>query len=207
MRSFSYRVMMGFGAIVLIGLIGVYRYHSSQIAVIHDYVLPNDNFDEQTMNAINTDLAQYNVAGTQQDHEVYMITGGLGIANPRILSWDSNGNMTFGGNEGDGWSYTFQETSQSPADWYMKKEDKGIGWTNGFETGFKPVPWVLKHTASGMPYYQWDMLQFQTTQFYFKKGSAYIVLKVDYLMNQPSPSFPQGVMSHLVPLGNPVTKK
>lgn len=30
---------------------------------------------------------------------MYMVTGGLGVANPRIMAWDSGGNMTFGLND------------------------------------------------------------------------------------------------------------
>jgi hypothetical protein len=161
-----------------------------------------DNFSQQTLNTMQTGLSMDNVAGAEHGHEVYIITGGLGLANPRILSWDANGNMTFGGNGGDGWSYSFTETSQSPTDWYTKAQGNGIMWTDGPEAGLKPVPWVLKHTSSGIPYYQWDMLRSQTIQYYFKKGHTYIILKIDNLMKQPPP-FPQGIMSHLVPLGNP----
>ncbi|QSO53615.1 hypothetical protein JZ785_07165 [Alicyclobacillus curvatus] len=118
-----------------------------------------DNFSQQTLNTMQTDLSMDNVAGAEHGHEVYIITGGLGLANPRILSWDANGNMTFGGNGGDGWSYSFTETSQSPTDWYTKAQGNGIMWTDGPEAGLKPVPWVLKHTSSGIPYYQWDSLK------------------------------------------------
>jgi hypothetical protein len=203
----NYQALTGFFiAFVLIsGLYGFYR--SQQPVTTHDYVLPHDNFSKQTMDAIRSHLAQYNVMHTPQDHDVYMVTGGLGIANPRILGWDSGGNMNFAGNESGDPMYSIQETSQSPATWYTRHENKGVGWTNGTQEGFKPVPWVLKHTKSGVPYYEWDMIPYELIQFYFKKDNTFIVLKVDYMKGQPKPTFPQGLISHLVPLGNPVTKQ
>lgn len=193
----AYRVSAGMAAIALIGgALDVYFHHSLRSQTSRDYVLPNDKFDEQTMEAIRADLAHYHVSSTSQDHEVYMVTGGLGIANPCIMEWDSGGNMDFGGNQGGDPIYNFQFTSQSPETWKTNNQQHGL---------MKSVPWVLKHTKSGIPYYEWDMTRYQKVQFYFKKGSVYVLLTVDYWLSEPKPTFPAGVLSHLVPVGNPVT--
>ena len=182
------------GVLVIAGLLVVYGYHPVKPAIPHDYILPHDNFDSQTMKAIREHLNQYNVSGTPQDHEVFMVTGGLGIANPRITEWDSGGNMDFMGNQAGDRIYSFQFTSQSPATWKTGSE-------------LKPVPWVLKHSKSGMPYYEWDMPKYLIAQFYFKKDNTYVILKVDYAFNKPKPAFPTGLPGHLVPIGNPVVKQ
>lgn len=197
------RILVTVGVILVIGAFGLYRYRTISAPIPRDYTLPHDNFSKKTMDTIRADLAQYSVGSTPQDHEVYMITGGIGVANPRILSWDSIGNMTFGGNKGGDWE--FREIAQPPSEWYMKTGDHGVGWTNGPAPGYKPVPWIIKYTSTGMPYYEWDTIPHQMTQYYFEKGDTYIVLRIDDLsMNQSTPTFPEGVMSHLVPLGNPV---
>jgi hypothetical protein len=196
----AYRIPIGLIVVIALigGILGVVHHRSVQPKVPHDYVMPNDNFDQQTMNAIRSYLAQYNVANTPQDHEVYMVTGGLGIANPRIVEWDSGGNMDFGGNQSSDPIYNFQFTSQSPATWKTDYQQQGE---------MKPVPWILMHTKSGTPYYEWDMTRNQTIQFYFKKDNTYVVLRVDYWLNSSKPTFPEGLLSHLVPVGNPVTKQ
>lgn len=196
----AYKVSAGLlVAIALIGVVlAVYRQRSSTPQTPNDYVLPHDNFDQKTMDTVRSYLAQYDVANTPQDHEVYMVTGGLGIANPRIMAWDSGGNMDFGGNQSGDPIYNFQFTSQSPTTWKTDYQHQGE---------MKPVPWILKHTKSGFSYYEWDMTMYQTTQFYFKKGSTYVLLRVDYWLNSPKPTFPEGLPSHLMPIGNPVTKQ
>lgn len=195
----AYKISLGlFETIILVGgTFSVYRKSSAQSQTPRDYVLPHDNFDQQTMDTIRANLTQYHVAHTPLDHEVYMVTGGLGIANPRIMEWDSGGNMDFGGNQSGDFGYDFQLTSQSPASW---KTD------NGRQGEWKPVPWIRKHTKSGVPYYEWDMHRLQTTQFYFKKGSTYVLLRVNYWQSGQKTPFPDGLLSHLVPLGNPVLK-
>lgn len=196
----AFKVSAGLLAgVILVGVtVSIYGYRSLKSQTPRDYVLPHDNFDQQTMETIKSNLIQYDVANTPQDCEVYMVTGGLGIANPRIMEWDSGGNMDFGGNQSGDPSYNFQFTSQSPVSW---KTD------NGRQGEWKPVPWVLKHTKSGVSYYEWDMPREQITQFYFKKGSTYVLLKVDYWLNASKPSFPKGLLSHLVPIGNPVLRQ
>lgn len=171
-----------------------------------DYVTRGDNFDSTTLQKIRGAFSEYHVGGSPLDHEVYMITGGLHIANPRIMSWDSLGNMSFGGNQGDSWIYDFEETAQSPANWYMQQQNHGVGWTTGPAGGYKPVPWVLKHTPSGLPYYEWDIPKITTRQFYFKQGNTYIILRADYVLGERPPSFPDGLPKHLVAIGNPVTQ-
>lgn len=187
--------------VVLAGFLAVYYHHPETRQPVTD--IAGERFDTQTMAEIRADLNQYDVAGTAHNHEVYMITGGLGITNPRILSWDSDGNMEFASHVG-GTFYDIRQSAQSPARWSMQRQGSGVMVTNGPVAGYKPVPWVRKETPSGASYYQWDMIRGQITQFYFKEGETYIILKES--MGIPaSPKFPAGLINHVVSLGNPVS--
>lgn len=77
-------------------------------SIAKDYTLRNDNFDNATLQQIQADLQQYQVSQNPQDHEVYTVTGGIGVANPRILRWGADGNMNFGLNGSPGEMYQLQ---------------------------------------------------------------------------------------------------
>ncbi|MFB5189083.1 hypothetical protein [Alicyclobacillus fastidiosus] len=197
-RAYSISVGILIGVVLTGAVSCVHPYHPSYSQTPRDEVLPHDNFDQQTISEIRAHLADYDVAQTPQDHEVYMVTGGLGIANPRIMEWDSSGNMDFGGIQSGDPIFHFQFLSQSPANWKTDYYQKGK---------MESVPWIQEHTKSGAVYYEWNTARDQTTQFYFTKGSTYVVLTVDYGLNAAKPAFPEGLLSHLVPVGNPITQQ
>lgn len=167
-----------------------------------DYTLPNDNFDSATLQQIQTDLQQYQVSQNPQDHEVYTVTGGIGVANPRILRWGSDGNMNFGLNGSPGEMYQIRELGQNPMLWKQEiphgkldpQTKKGVTFTS------KPVHWIAHYTATGQVYYKLDDPS-QGPQYFFQKENTYI-----YVTSFPNDVFPVGLMNHLVPVGNPVTK-
>lgn len=171
----------------------------------HNKVLPGDNFDQSTMDAIWSAIHQYHVDENPQDHAVYILNGGLGIANPSMMSWDSQGNMELGGKPD---MFGIRELAESPAFWQTQKHNGGVMIAEGgteLQSGFSYVPWIEKHTKSGFIYYQWDMMP-GATQFYFKEGDTYIVLKVSSIGNTLGYPFPEGVVTHLIQLGNPVQR-
>lgn len=148
-------------------------------------------FSRATLLSILAHLNQYNVTTKPQNHEVYVLTGGLGTADPQVDGWDSGGNMSF---QVGGTFYDLREQSQGPAGWRLYSSTSNGGL----------VPWVQKDTTSGQVYFEWHVNS-GMTKFYFKKGSTYV-----YLSESPGPStppkFPEGIIRHLVPIGNPVTK-
>ena len=187
-------------SIVGIGLVpAVYR---PSARFPKDYTLPHDNFDATTMQQIQSDLQQYQVQLTPQNHEVYMVTGGIGTANPRIMGWDSGGDMTFGLNNPPGTIYQIQELEQNPMTWKQviahgklnPKTKTGVTFT------YKPLHWVKMTTKTGQFYYKLKNTG-EAAQYFFRKGNTYIVV-----IPFPQDTFPQGLMSHLVPFGNPVKK-
>jgi len=158
--------------------------------------------NKATMQQIQADLQQYHVAENPQDHEVYMVTGGIGVANPRIMGWDSNGNMTLGFNGPPGTTFQIRELGQNPMTWQQvithgkldPKTKTGLTFT------YKPLHWIKEATKTGKVFYKLDYST-QTSQYFFRKGDTYIVV-----MPFPNNTFPVGLVSHLVPIGNPIKK-
>lgn len=184
---------------MVIGYISIYRPSTN---FTKDYTLPHDNFEKATMQQIEADIQQYQVAQNPQDHEVYMVTGGIGVANPRIMEWDSGGNMDFGFNGPPGIIYNIQEFGQNPMTWKQvithgklnPKSKKGVTFT------YKPVHWIKHVTKTDQVFYNLDESP-HASEYFFQKGSTYIVIRPF-----PNDAFPEGLMSHLVPIGNPVKK-
>ncbi|MCL6443611.1 MAG: hypothetical protein K6T83_09180 [Alicyclobacillus sp.] len=165
---------------------------SHRSTIPKDYTLPNDNFDAATMQRIQTDFSQYQVAQTPQDHEVYMVSGGLGVANPRIMGWDSRGNMIFGFNGPPGTTFEILETGQNPMTWKTviphgkpdRKTKRGVTFT------YKPLHWIKQVTKTGQTFYKLDDST-QAPQYFFKKGDTYILV-----IPFPGDVFPTGLMNH-----------
>ncbi|WP_029420786.1 hypothetical protein [Alicyclobacillus macrosporangiidus] len=187
-------------------LIGVWAYQqaTTKYSLPKPYVLPNDDFDQKTMNAIRAAIDQYRVATTPHDHEVYIVTGGLGEANPQLDGFDSDGNMTFHMFTQNNATIDIRETTFSPAKWQMQHQGTGIMVAEdpiGPVAGFSPVPWVHKTTTNGVDYYEWD--EFPTTKvYYFQKDKTYVILTVNF---EGQFAFPEGIINHLEPIGNPVS--
>ena len=171
-------------------------------SIAKDYTLPNDNFDNATMQQIQADLQQYDVSQNPQDHEVYTVTGGLGVANPRILRWGSDGNMNFGLNGSPGTMYQIREMGQNPLLWKQETPHGKLApqTKKGGTFTYKPVQWIAHYTATGQVYYKLDDPS-QGPQYFFQKGNTYI-----YVSSFPNDVFPVGLMNHLVPVGNPIKK-
>lgn len=190
-------------SIILIGIvIFVISIIHQSLAMNRDYSLPNDDFSPSTIDEIHKDLAQYNVVETPRNYEVYMVTGGIGVANPRIMEWDSMGNMTFGYNGSPGYLFQIHESKQNPMIWKQQivhgklepKTKQGLTFT------YKPIHWIKHTTGIGQIYYQMDDHK-QPTLYFFKKGHTYIVVQ-----SFPSDIFPVSLMNHLKPIGNLVTQ-
>lgn len=189
------------GALAVMAIIYASTYRPPT-PVPKDYTLPNDNFDNATMQQIQDDLEQYHVQQKPQDHEVYVVTGGIGVANPRIMGWDSNGNMNFGFNGSPGTTFQIQEIGQNPINWQQviphgkpdPKTKKGVTFT------YKPLHWTKNVTKTGQVFYKLDDSA-QAPQYFFQKGNTYIVV-----IPFPNDTFPVGLMNHLMPIGNPVKK-
>lgn len=187
---------------ILVGL-SIYVSFPHEPSVPKDYTLPGDKFDKATIQQIEQDLGQYNVGQTAQDHEVYMVTGGIGVADPRIMGWDSGGNMGFGFNGPPGNTYQIQEYGQDPMSWKKviphgklnPKTKKGMIFT------YEPLHWIKHTTKAGKVYYKLDDPK-QGAQYFFQEGKTYIVV-----IPFPRDEFPTGLMTHLEPIGNPVKKQ
>jgi hypothetical protein len=186
--------------VLVVGIMGIATFRSSHLgnSLPKDYVLPHDNFDQTTMGEIWAHLNQFNVAQTPEDHEVYMVTGGLGVANPRLMGWDSGGNMQFGSNSGT--TYEIRETANDPATWkyaiphVIDQDAKNATFT------YQPTHWTKQYTDTHQVYYQLDDPN-QSPQYYFQKGNTFVLV-----ITFPNDAFPQGLMNHMVPLGNPIKK-
>ncbi|WP_029422937.1 hypothetical protein [Alicyclobacillus macrosporangiidus] len=165
-----------------------------------DIALPNDDFDAATMAQIYKNLNQYNVASTPQDHEVYVVTGGIGTANPRILEWDSAGNMDFGRRQG-GEIFHILQMHQDPRTWqYAIPHVSGNTAADAKNATFTytPTRWVPIKTHTGRVYYKLDDPH-QSPQYCFQVGNTYFLV-----VPFPKDEFPEGLMTHLKPLGNPL---
>jgi hypothetical protein len=177
----------------------VYQQETAKSSLPKPYILPNDDFDQKTMNAIRAAIDHFQVATTPHNHEVYIVTGGLGEANPH-----SDGNMTFRMRTENNATIDIRETPVSPARWQMQHQGTGIMVAedpSGPVAGFSPVPWVHKTTTDGFDYYEWD--EFPTTKvYYFQKDKTYIILTVNYIGQF---EFPEGIIHHLESIGNPLS--
>lgn len=194
------------GVVVIMVVIAVIAYHQAKPAAPKNYVLPNDNFNQDTMDEIWKDIHQWNVESTPQDHSLYVLTGGLHMANPVITYASSDGTFAFAPHPTNQPNYRFTEWARSPADWSYQQNTGPSGGTSikmgGTPMG-KLVPWVKHETSMGRTYFEWDMSS-NMTWYYFKHGDTYITIQVDDLGSKTRPPFPSGVMTHLVAIGNPV---
>lgn len=145
-------------------------------------VLPNGNFNVSTMQRLYSALNPSDFS--QLDHQVYVVTGGLGMAKPRIMAWDPVGDVTLGQAYGTGTAiFSIQEFGP----------ELQTATRNG-----KPLPWVKKKTASGTAYYQyvWSPKNpYSPIWYYFKKGNTFIRLTVSGVKGVYP--FPQGLPNHM----------
>ena len=181
------RIMTGAITLIFVGTLGAYvphfyRSHTPGRSAVAAR-LPHDNFSAATQRQIQADLRQYNVAESPQNHEVYRVTGGIGAANPAIVSWGNAGNMTFELPH-SGETYRIEEMATDPLTWHYVSSDR-------------PVRWQKYVTQSGQVYYGHSFSG--VDKYFFKKGSTYIVVMVT-----PAGRFPRGLIDHLQPVGNPV---
>lgn len=147
--------------------------------------IPNDNFSASMQRQIRTDLREYNVAGSPQNHEVYRVTGGIGAANPEIISWGNAGNMTFEIPR-SGATYRIEQMVVNPKTWRSVPSGR-------------PIHWHEYVTQTGHVYYGHNFSGVQ--KYFFNQDSTYIVVVVT-----PAGRFPVGLMTHLKPVGNPVVR-
>lgn len=186
--------------------IAVVTYEFAKPGVPKTYVLPNDDFNQTTMNAIWGDVHKWHVETSSQDHSVYILTGGLRMANPMIMYADSAGNFSFAPQPTHQPSYRFTEWAESPANWsYQQEPTGGVSIKMGGSPIGKRVPWVKHETSASLSYFEWDMAS-DTTWYYFQHENTYITIQVgDFGRRRKSrPPFPKGVMTHLRPIGNPI---
>ncbi|QSO48426.1 hypothetical protein [Alicyclobacillus mengziensis] len=185
---------------------GTWMYHKVHSKPAN-YVLANDNFDQPTLKQIWADIDKWNVRYEAQDHEVYVVTGGLNMANPVIMYANSNGNFTFGQQPTTLPQYQFVEWGQSPANWsYSKAINGGYDITtapNNHPSPENRVPWTPHQTDAGQTFYEWDMSG-DTAYYYFKQGNTYITIYARSEQGTNHPAFPSGIFTHLTALNNPV---
>jgi len=149
------------------------------------------------MSAIASKLAQYDVAQTPLRHAVYRLTGGLGEADPLVVFWDAEGNMTFqlGGDNQEMVALT--ETSHSPRTWRTSAASVPSGVS---DPAMRRVPWVRHVTSAGNVYFEWNEAKGHEV-FYFLRGRTYVTVTLVFIQ---SAQFPRGIFSHLEPVGNPI---
>lgn len=181
------RIMAGAVGLVVCGALGAYfthayRSHNPSRSVVAA-LLPHDNFSAATQRQIRADLRQNNVMDSPQNHEVYRVTGGIGAANPKIISWGNTGNMTFEVLRSRT-TYSIDEMATAPVTWH-------------YVPSGRPIQWQKYVTQSGQVYYGHSFSG--VNKYFFKKGATYIVVMV-----APAGRFPVGLMDHLQPMGNPV---
>ncbi|QQE77260.1 hypothetical protein [Alicyclobacillus sp. SO9] len=169
-----------------------------------DHVPYNGNFNTPTLNHIWKDISQWNVRTRVQNHKVYVITGGLGVSNPKIMQADSNGNFTFSVGGSPGVQYRFYELGHSPNNW-IHTGSEIITAPGNIPPQSQKVPWVKRATESGQTYFEWDMSK-SSKYYYFRRGNTYITLYEWTTDSSTSvPSFPADVFTHLTTLNNPVS--
>ena len=165
---------------VIVAAVGGYALHQPTNPQNDLSTLPNDNFSTSTQQRIDTVVTPQGIGQTQ--HREYIVTGGLGMANPRIMAWDSTGDITFGQPNGP---VTFEIQQFGP--------DFKNATLNG-----KPIPWVKKQTGSGLTYYQYvwsPNTAYSPVWYYFQKGDTFIRLTISG--SKDVYPFPQGLPSHL----------
>ena len=163
-------------------------------------------FSRATLLKLRSDLNQYKLATRPQDHEVYVLTGGLGTADPQIPMFDSFGNMTF---QAPGAAYWITEQVQSPSLWRVQSHSAtsaGIAMGDPPPSDGPLLAWVRHETKSGQTYYEWTASK-DLKYMYFRKGRTYVVVTIQgFSRSMKSPVKEQAIINHLVPIGNPVTK-
>lgn len=148
-----------------------------------DYTLPHDVFDSTTVGQMWQYLYQDNMVGTPRNYEVYMLTGGLGIANPEISGFGGQSiSLT---DSGTGTTYELMET-----------------------TPYRQIPsnWIKEEVNAGQVYYKLNDPS-QATQYFFNIGQTGFQFVIRPSQPEKFPQFPEALFSHLIPIGNPVTKR
>jgi hypothetical protein len=165
---------------VIVAAVSGYTLHHSTNPQTELSTLPNDNFSVATQQRIDAVVTSQSM--DQTNHRVYIVTGGLGMANPRIMTWDSTGDIAFGQPNGP---VTFDI------------EQFGPGFQNLTMNG-KPIPWIKKQTDSGVTYYEYvwsPNAPYSPVWYYFEKGNMYIRLTISG--SKDVYPFPQGLLTHL----------
>ena len=181
------RIIVGAVGLIIGGAVGAHAiqlFHPSQhLRRSTATVRKTDNFAASALGQIRADLRQYGVEENPQTYEVYQATGGIGAANPRIVSWGRTGNMAFEVPR-SGETYRIEEMAMNPMIWHYVPSDR-------------PIHWQKHLNKSGQVYYGHNFTGVQ--KYFFKKGSTYIVVVVT-----PTGPFPTGLIDHLKPVGNPL---
>jgi hypothetical protein len=164
---------------VIVAAVSGYTLHHATNPQTELSTLPNDNFSVSTQQRID---AVTSLSMDQTNHRVYIVTGGLGMANPRIMTWDNTGDITFGQPNGP---VTFDI------------EQFGPGFQHATMDG-KSIPWIKKQTDLGVTYYEyvWSLnTQYSPVWYYFEKGNTYIRLTISG--SKDVYPFPEGLLTHL----------
>lgn len=199
-----------FGSLLLVFIIVsliIIPYFSFRHFMTQEHYTRNDSFNQSTINIISADFNRLKVSNLPQDHEVYMLTGGIGISNPDILTVNSKGNMTFSGHSMEMPIIQVQEFGQTPLLWKMEKGDYGVNISENEKNipNYSLIPWRNEVTASGYPYYAWKFPYdngLKQSLFYFRYKNTFIVLSIQTIAGIPI--FPSGIINHLVPIDNPI---
>ena len=148
------------------------------------------NFDQFTMRQMVRDFRKM---GVHQGK--YLLTGGLGVSNPKVDSVDSNGGLILQTNN-TGFVFTLDQSVSNPSTWMVQNQSlNSVSVAKQGSSGIR-IPWVRKTVDSGRAYYEWVALP-GYTWFYFKENSTYMFLRVSSSGVNKYP-FPQGIMNHLI---------
>ena len=164
------------------GFIGYRLYPRATHYPSSDYTLPHDVFDSTTVGQIWRYLYQYNMVGTPRNYMVYMLTGGLGVANPEISGF--GGQLISLTDSGTGTTYELMETTP-----YRQVQSN----------------WIKEETKLGQVYYKLNAPS-QATQYFFNIGQTGFQLVIRTSKPENFPQLPAALFSHLIPVGNPVTQ-
>lgn len=144
MKRSDYAALIVLVLAVAAGTIAYKMFTRPHTPLKQDYSLPDDVFDEKTIGGVWERLYQYNVAGTPQNYEVYMLTGGLGLADPEVRGYDSQGNMEF--------------LDLDHGIWYEIHESTNFNGTRS--------DWIKEHTNTGQVYFKLNDPR-QAPQYFF----------------------------------------
>ena len=164
--------------VVIVGAVTDYVLHHPTNPQTELSRLPNDNFSVSTQQRIDAVVTSQSTA----HHRVYIVTGGLGMASPRMMTWDSTGDITFGQPNGP---VTFDIQQFGPG--FQKATLNG-----------RPIPWIKKQTPTGFTYYEYvwsPNTPYSPVWYYFQRGHTFIRLTISGSKNVYP--FPQGLPSHL----------